>query len=168
MGVQVPSGALMKNKPPLKREYSAGGVVYKRETRSGKRKTLWLIGKHSGYHKWVLPKGLIEKGERSWQTAIRETEEEMGAKTRLVEEKPVKKLQYYYFIDKEKVFKTVTFYLLEYLSGNCQKDHDWEMEKVEWFPFSKALKKLAFENEAQVLKEGRKLLGKAESQPKLF
>ena len=54
-------------------------MVYKRlKTQDSRLKIGWLIGKHSGYHKWVLPKGLIEKGEKGYETAVREVQEEMG------------------------------------------------------------------------------------------
>ncbi len=61
-------------KQKSKREFSAGGVVFK-----GKK---WLVCKHSGYHKWVLPKGLVEEGESLQTTAVRGVEEEGGVKCR--------------------------------------------------------------------------------------
>ena len=54
----------LKNKKVLssKREFSAGGVVFKKlSVLSSQFSVVFLLGKHSGYHKWVLPKGLIEK-----------------------------------------------------------------------------------------------------------
>ena len=161
----------MKNKKlKFKREYSAGGVVYKKlqvttpkdGQASSKPQVKWLIGKHSGYHKWVLPKGLIEEGERGYETALREVEEEMGVKGKLVSEKPLHKEEYWFVAElkskesiigekskktirrvgiyqenmdnKEKqgavrVLKTVSFYLMEYKSGNPES-HDWEMEEA--------------------------------------
>src|SRR3989304_7357914 len=98
-------------KSSFKREFSAGGVVYRNpqtplRQHSGqansKFQIKWLIGKHSGYHKWVLPKGLIEKGEQGWETALREVEEEMGVKARLVFQKPIHRVQYVYFADFKK------------------------------------------------------------------
>jgi len=158
----------MKNSK-LKREFSAGGVVYKKT----KGKILFLLGKHSGYHKWVLPKGLIDEGEKSWQTAIRETEEEMGVKTKLVQEKPIHQETYFYWADlkdpkknretrrvekyqeeggaKVKVFKTVTFFLLEHLSGN-PKDHGWEMKEAGWFNYKKALELMSFKGEKEAVR----------------
>lgn len=165
----------------LKREFSAGGVVYKKE----KGKLFFLLGKHSGYHKWALPKGLIEKGEKGPETAMRETEEEMGVKARLVQEKPLHKDSYFFWADlkskasrqdtqkdqvtrrvekyqeqggdKTKVFKTVTFYLLEYVSGD-PKDHGWEMEDAGWFTPKEALEKMSFEGEKEALQKAQKQL----------
>jgi len=155
-----------------------------------------LLGKHSGYHKWVLPKGLIEKEEKGWQTAIRETEEELGIKVKLLNQKPIYIIKYVYMVDynnsskevtansqkkklerrvkkyqesggeKTKVFKTVSFYLAEYVSGN-PKDHGWEMEDAGWFKYKKALEKLAFKGEKEALSRAKDLMAELAKQPRL-
>lgn len=137
----------------MKREFSAGCVVYKKAPQG----PFFLLGKHSGYHKWVLPKGLIEKDEHGWQTALRETEEEMGVKVRLVSKKPIHKIQYFYYADKTRIFKTVSFYLAKHLSGE-PKNHDWEMEEAGWFQFDEALEKMAFPGEKESLKKAQKMI----------
>jgi 8-oxo-dGTP diphosphatase len=76
-------------------EISAGGVVY-RKANGGYE---FLLGKHSGYHKWVLPKGLVEKGESQMEAAVREVEEEVGVQAKIVEVSPLKIIEYYYFAD---------------------------------------------------------------------
>jgi 8-oxo-dGTP pyrophosphatase MutT (NUDIX family) len=86
----------------FKREFSAGGVVYKK-TKGQNSKIFFLLGKHSGYHKWVLPKGLIELGEKSWQTAVRETKEEMGVEARLIKIEPIHEETYFYVADLKKI-----------------------------------------------------------------
>jgi len=162
----------MKKNIKIKKEYSAGGVVYKKTSQGLK----FVLGKHSGYHKWVLPKGLIEPGEQPEQTAVRETEEEMGIKTRLVGKRPIHKDTYIYYADlknqseqkestrrvkkyqeqgggKTKVEKTVTFYLLTHISGEPEKDHGWEMSQAGWFDYHQALEKLAFKGEKTALKK---------------
>jgi len=184
----------------FKREFSAGGVVYKKFKvqkgeflRNAKFKVKFLLGKHSGYHKWVLPKGLIEPGERGWQTAIRETEEEMGVKAKIIRERPIHKESYFYVADlknlksqnanfksksqiskldrttrrinkyqeqgggKVKVFKTVNFYLMEYVSGEPE-NHGWEMEEADWFGYDEALKLMAFTGEKEALEKARETL----------
>lgn len=171
MPVQFWPETQMKN---FKREFSAGAVVYKKFD----SKIKFLLGKHSGYHKWVLAKGLIEEKEQGWQTAIRETEEETGVKARIVNKKPVNKVQYFFYADlknkqnsstrrvkkyketggkKTKVFKTVSFYLAEYVSGDL-KDHGWEMEDAGWFEYEKALALMAFKGEKEALEKAQKLL----------
>jgi len=152
-----------------KNEFSSGAVVF--------WKNKFLLGKHSGYHKWVLPKGLIEKGEKEIETAIRETEEEMGVKAKPVMSKPIHTEEYFYYADfkekqnntrrvavyqeqggaKVKVFKTVTFYLMEYISGDSA-NHGWEMEEAGWFEYDKALELMSFDGEKKALKKAIKLI----------
>ena len=83
-----------------KREFSAGGVVYKKD-KSGVK---WLVCKHSGYHKWVLPKGLVEEGDGLKETAVREVKEECGIKTRVIG-KIGEPERYVYTMNGVKVFK---------------------------------------------------------------
>jgi len=172
----------------FKREFSAGCVVFKRESKSAEVK--FLLGKHSGYHKWVLPKGLIEKGERGWQTAVRETEEEMGVKARLLDEKPLHQAKYVYIADykseqeikgakrrvmvyqeqggnKVRVFKTVSFYLAEYQSGKPE-DHGWEMSEAGWYSYDKAFKILAFKDEKLALQKVKEKIKEIKKQPILL
>lgn len=159
-------------------EVSAGGVV--RRSSDGK----FLLGKHSGYHKWVLPKGLVEAGESYINTAIREVEEEVGARAKIVGIAPIKTIEYYYFADLEKklgkdakggmserrvgkyqeeggvktrIHKKVIFYLMELEEDLGQAG--WEMEERKWVSYQEGIELLAFETEKEVLKEAYKLFG---------
>jgi 8-oxo-dGTP pyrophosphatase MutT (NUDIX family) len=158
-----------------KHENSAGGVVYKKlQVTSDKSQVFWLLGKHSGYHKWVLPKGLIESGETSLQAALREVEEEMGVKAKALDDTPIHKVEYSFMADygeigksfgperrvaiyeesggkQMRVEKQVEFFLMEYVSGDI-KDKSWEMEDVGWYSYDEAMGLLAFEGEKEALK----------------
>jgi len=161
----------------MKQERSAGGVVYKKVSISDDQTSiLWLVGKHSGYHKWVLPKGLIEPNEIKEQAAVREVEEETGIKAKIVKNEPIHIENYEYQADysegkvssggverrvetyqesggkQEWVKKEVTFFLMEYVSGDV-KNHSFEMKEVEWLGHEEALEKLEFEGEKQALKK---------------
>ncbi len=143
-------------------EHSAGGMVY-RQKEEGRRKkeegkpVEWLICKHSGYHKWVLPKGIVEEGEDPKETAVREVEEETGVKAEIVK-KIMPEVRYKYMKRGILVDKKAEFYLMKYVSGNI-KDHSWEMEDVKWAAGEEALKLLAFETERKVLRQAVRLLG---------
>ena len=76
-------------------EHSAGGVVVKRIN----SQPHILIGKHSGYHKWVLPKGLIEPGETPQETAVRETAEEMSVVAKVTKSEPIHIVKYFFYAD---------------------------------------------------------------------
>lgn len=96
-GQDLSMGGRTKHTLSTKREFSAGGVVFRTfKIQNSKCEVKWLVGKHSGYHKWVLPKGLIESGEKSQEAALREVKEEMGVQARIVEEKPVWVAEYWY------------------------------------------------------------------------
>ena len=176
------------NALPMKREFSAGGAVYQKFGEEVK----WLLGKHSGYHKWVLPKGMIEKGETSKETAVRETEEEMGVVAKIVGDKPIHKEEYWFVAtldqkkekqkegqpvrrvkvyqenpefeseneEKVRVFKTVSFYLMEYVSGDPEK-HDWEMEDAGWFGVEEPVELMAFEGERKAIEIASKIVAES-------
>lgn len=164
-------------KQMIKEELSAGGVVYR-------EKGEFLIGKHSGYHKWVLPKGLVEKGEGPIMAAAREVEEEVGVKARVVELVPLKTIEYFFMAElgvergegadttkterrvkkyqegggkKTRVHKRVIFYLME-LEEDLGKA-GWEMEERKWVGYEEGMKLLAFEGEREVLEEAWKRVG---------
>ena len=136
----------------VKEEFSAGGVVYKKED----GKIFWLVCKHSGYHKWGMPKGLIEKGESLEEAALREVKEESGVKVKIIEkiEDPEK---YEYIINGVRVLKQVDYFLMEYVSGDIS-GHDWEMEEVEWLSYNKAYQQLAFEGAKKTLEKAKMML----------
>lgn len=172
------------NSQNIKTEHSAGGCVYRRDMGQVK----WLLGRHSGYHKWVLPKGLIEAGETARETAVREVKEEMGVEAKIIGSIPLKTLEYTYMsvpaekevisikparrvqmyqensdfaksVGKERVEKKVDFYLMAWVSGD-PKDHDWEMEEAGWFDFKEAVEKLGFASEQEVLRVAHDTISK--------
>ncbi len=136
-------------------EVSAGGVVY-RHSENGIE---FLICKDAGYHRWVLPKGLIGKGETPEQAAQREVREETGITARLLEPlgEPEK---YVYTARGVLVFKSVFYFLMEYQSGD-EAQHDQEMESVAWFPFDEALVRLAYKGAKDILKHAQARITKA-------
>lgn len=170
-----------------KQEHSAGGVVYKRFPISHKPSAIcYLLGQHSGYHKWVLPKGLIEPGETAPGAALREVKEETGIRAKIIGVKPIHTDTYSYTATFKKtqsssinhqpspqrrvtqyqetapgdtlVHKTVDFYLMEYVSGDPQ-NHSWEMSDADWFTFDQAVEKLAFPGEKLALQKAKKKIG---------
>ncbi|AKM78775.1 MAG: AP4A hydrolase [Candidatus Beckwithbacteria bacterium GW2011_GWB1_47_15] len=155
----------MKSKS--RREFSAGGVVYRKlEVRNSKHETVWLVCKHSGYHRWVLPKGLVEKGESLKDTAVREVEEECGVRAKVIAKIPEPE-RYVYTMAGQKVFKLVTYFLMEYQSGNI-KDHSWEMEEVEWLEFDQAVKRVEFKGAKEVLEKAKKIRDELKLKQKLI
>lgn len=133
------------------REFSAGGVVFKRVP----KKFQWLLIKPAGTDRWQLPKGKVDKGETSKEAAVREVEEEGGVKVR-----PVVKIgasQYFYVFSGQKIFKTVIYFLMEYLKDK-KEGHDHEIDEAIFLSFDEAFEKLTFKDDKEMLKKGREIL----------
>ncbi len=138
---------------------SAGGVICQK--REGK---MWvaLIATKGG-EVWGLPKGLVEKGEKPLQTALREVEEESGLRG-----KPVTDLgyiEYWYRNSTTKVLyhKFVHYYLLSHVGGDVTQ-HDWEVHEARWFPIEEAIERASYQNERGVLIKAREEWSKVASQ----
>ena len=137
-------------------EFSAGGVVFKKE----KKKILILVAQHSYHHGWVFPKGLIGdkiEGESKESTAIREVEEETGIKAQIVE--AIDPVTYWFKFNAEKIKKTVYYYVMEYVGGDTN-EHDFEMEDVKWIESEKVLEKLTYKSDKEVFKKALPIIEK--------
>lgn len=145
----------------MKHEFSAGGIVYRREstltdkeTRINANNVEWLVCQHSMHKGWVFPKGLIgdkKSGEPMEEAAVRETEEETGIKAKIIVKLP-KPTEYFYKWDKELIKKTVYYFLMEYLGGDIE-NHDEEMQAVEWLPTEEVEKRLTYKADKKAFKE---------------
>jgi 8-oxo-dGTP pyrophosphatase MutT (NUDIX family) len=127
-------------------EVSAGGVVFRRNDDGLEV----LICKDAGYHRWVLPKGLVAKGENYEQTALREVQEETGIHARLIASLGDPE-QYVYMARGVRVFKRVYYFLMEYESGSIDI-HDHEMEDVRWVSIDEALELLAYDGAKRMVR----------------
>jgi len=136
-------------KPPVKREFSAGGVLVR------KLKGEWVLaairpaGKKPGL--WALPKGNIGPGEDPRETALREVHEETGAHGRFVEK--LGDVRYTYTWAGERIFKIVSFVLLRYTGGrlgDLPPETAHEVDEVRWLPLDEAPKLLAYGGERQM------------------
>lgn len=160
-------------KPILKREFSAGGVVFKKKGNDN----LWLVTKSKpselfpkGF--WRLPKGWLDNkseeipgplasGERKAKeddlkdAAIREVSEEGGVKAKILQKLGTER--YFLTIRSERILKFVTFYLMEWQS-DLPEGPGWETETIEWLSYDDAYGRITYRGEKQVLKKARELL----------
>lgn len=139
----------------MKFQFSAGGVVYKRDP-----DLMILVSKHSQHHGWVFPKGLIgdkveNRKESKEVTAVREVKEETGADAAI--EKTLTPVTFWFVFEGEKIKKTVYYFIMRFTGGDITK-HDHEMEEVEWIDPSEVEKRLTYPSDRKVWKEAWEML----------
>jgi 8-oxo-dGTP pyrophosphatase MutT (NUDIX family) len=106
----------------------------------------------NGGKTWQLPKGIIERGERTEDAARREVEEETGLRGETVG--PIGDVEYWYVSPWEgepvRIHKFVKFYLFRHCGGST-REHDGEVDHARWFSLAEAKRKLSYEGERGVL-----------------
>src|SRR5262245_11832277 len=134
---------------PVRREFSAGGVLVRRLRGRWMMAAIRPAGKDPGL--WALPKGIIGPGERPDATALREAAEETGVEARLVEK--LGDIRYVYTWSGERVFKVVSFYLLRYSSGrlgDLPPATAHEVAETRWLRLTEAPRLLAYKGEREM------------------
>jgi 8-oxo-dGTP pyrophosphatase MutT (NUDIX family) len=117
------------------REYTAGGVVYRR---AEDRIEILMIQDRLG--RWTIPKGHVEEGERIEQTATREVGEETGLTDLRLGEK-LDKLNFFYRKEGKLIFMTTYVFLIEALGdtdGVVPEDSEGIVD-AKWFDSAEAL-----------------------------
>jgi 8-oxo-dGTP pyrophosphatase MutT (NUDIX family) len=133
---------------PVRREFSAGGVVVRRLRGEWRLAAIRPAGKDNV---WALPKGLIGPGESAADTAVREVAEETGVEARLVEK--LGDVRYVYTWRGERVFKVVSFFLLRYARGRLNDlpaAHRHEVAEARWLPLEGAPRLLTYQGEREM------------------
>lgn len=128
----------------IKYEVSAGGLVLRR--RESTYDAL-LIGRGQP-RIWSLPKGHLELKESHEQAALREVREETGCWAEIITK--LSEISYWFYLNGRKHKKSVTFYLMRYLSGDTA-NHDHEVDEAQWFEIMGARKLLKYVNEKRLI-----------------
>ena len=129
----------------IEREVSYGGVV----VRDGEVLVITPAGRHNVC---TLPKGGAKAGETEEETAAREVREETGVQARIVER--LGDVEYWYRRGGRRVFKTVGFYLCDYVSGDTA-DHDHEVDEARWMPLERARTELSYPGERRIIERAQ-------------
>lgn len=142
----------------MKREISAGAIIFRREP-DGSVKFLLL---YYGRNYWNFPKGRLEKDEKVTAAFLREVEEETGLRHgELKILSGFRATERYMFTAKpsrrrpqlrvpERIFKIVIFYLVE--TKKREVKISWEHEGFGWFTYHEALHIAKFKNTKDILK----------------
>ena len=171
------------------REISAGGVVIRKRNgiwwmaaieppTESTRETLKVKpGRSKSGHRhseaWpkrvlALPKGLVDPGEKPLETALREVYEETGVATDFLAKLADSKYVYTRtWGDGQRVFKIVSFYLLQYRSGRINDITPAmriEVARARWVRLEDAAKLLAYGGEKQM---ARRALDYVKAHPEL-
>lgn len=125
----------------IERELSYGGVV----VRDGDVLVITPAGRPAVR---TLPKGGADAGESEEATALREVREETGVQARIVER--LGNVEYWYRRGGRRIFKTVGFYLCDYISGDTA-DHDHEVDEAGWMPLERARTELSYPGERRII-----------------
>jgi 8-oxo-dGTP pyrophosphatase MutT (NUDIX family) len=134
----------VSDKPPLVREFSAGGLVVRRMRG---RPYIAAVRVKDG-SVLALPKGHIEPGEKGAETAIREVREETGIDSTMVEK--LDDIRYWYMREGARVLKVVSFFLLRYRSGSVRDYQREEVDSAEWILLEEAPERLAYSGEKKM------------------
>lgn len=162
----------------VKRVFSAGGIVLRplvsdpvssnSETGSETEDGRWeiLVTQHSKHKGWDFPKGHLEVGETSEAAALREVKEETGIKAEIIEK--VGATQYFYWEDgepysapqsgatkgKQKVFKTVTFFLMRFIEQG-EATTAFEVSAHKWLSVDDVEAQLTFKDTKELWSKAR-------------
>src|SRR5918911_3684364 len=123
-------------------EFSAGGVM----VRDGREVVVVVPTRRAanGSKVLALPKGHPDGSESAADAALREVREETGVDATLVEK--LGDIRYWYMRGGRRISKVVSFFLLEYVSGELD-DHDHEVEHAEWMALEEAARLLTYQGE---------------------
>ena len=133
------------SRPPVEREFSAGGVVF----RGGQCIVIVPTRRARGGERVLaLPKGHPENGESGADAALREIHEETGVEAALVEK--LGDVRYWYQRDGKRIAKVVSFFLFEHVSGDPAGD-PFEVEEARWMPFDEAERELSYRGEREMV-----------------
>jgi 8-oxo-dGTP pyrophosphatase MutT (NUDIX family) len=159
VSTQIPETRIREDRS-VRREFSAGGVVVRRMRGRWWAALVRPRREHDRPQVWALPKGLVDDGERGLETAVREVYEETGLRAR--GERKLGDVRYVYTWDGERIFKIVSFFLLQAVGGRIGElppGMEIEVAEARWVPLDDAATLLAYGGEKEMVRKALEMLG---------
>lgn len=132
----------------MKKEASFGIIPLR------KHQSQWevlLVQPHQGW--WGIPKGHADANETAKQAAERELFEETGLTVaNYLSDEPLKE-QYQFFLGRQKIYKTVTYYLAE-IKGEVILQAE-ELKGFKWVPLSNAVAYATYKETQAILEKAK-------------
>lgn len=138
-------------------ERSAGAVMFK-ETSLGRKYFLLHYPGSTEEGFWDFPKGHLEKGETTEETALREVKEETGLSKVEIVAGFKETIRYFVKIDGERRLKFVAFFLAK--TNQKRIKISFEHLGFEWLPYEEAYNLVTYKNAKDVLKKANEFLSK--------
>jgi 8-oxo-dGTP pyrophosphatase MutT (NUDIX family) len=138
----------------VQREFSAGGVLVRRLDGRWVMAAIRPAGKPPGV--WALPKGRIDGKDSGEETALREVEEETGARGRSLGK--LGDVRYWFVWEGERIFKVVSFFLVRYEGGrlgDLPEEFRHEVAEARWLPLEEAPSLLAYRGEREMARKAQ-------------
>ena len=126
----------------MKFEFSAGGIVCK-----GEKVLLIKTEDLKGNPVWTFPKGVIEKGEKAKDAALREVREETGYDVKIVRLLDV--VEYFFRREGELIKKSVKWFLMEPIKK--MGEPDWEVSEITWIKYDEAKELLTYKSDRKLI-----------------
>ncbi|MBW3538490.1 NUDIX domain-containing protein [Candidatus Parcubacteria bacterium] len=132
------------------REYTAGGVVFRRQPQGV---DILMIQDKMG--RWSIPKGHVEEGEQLEQTALREVREETGLRKLKIRDK-LDKIYFFYRKEGKLIFMTTYVFLMEALGNtdDLKPELGEGITDAAWFPQAEALKLIEYKDTEKLFRLG--------------
>jgi 8-oxo-dGTP pyrophosphatase MutT (NUDIX family) len=145
-------GGTRKTKGRIRRERSAGGVVF----RVSEGRPLFLLILDS-YGKWGFPKGHLERGERADPAALREVMEETGLRSVSVLG-AIAAIEWHFRWRGALIHKNCQFFLMETTVETTKPQRSEGITACRWATVDEATALVVYENARGVLQRAHEML----------